>query len=99
MLLHDPTSHRRNIPRHSSLVGWVAVAVAVAVVGAVPQGMSASSVLILSVLEVDDSVFPSPVAVTTFPLQAPPASGPEIPWLLVTDEVNPPFDSCPISVR
>ena len=27
------------------------------------------------------------------------ASGPEIPRLLVTDEVNPPVDSCPISVR
>ena len=66
--------------------------------------MSVSSVLILSVLEdsqpeVDDSVFPSPVAVATFPLQAPPASGPEIPQLLVTDEVNAPVDSCPISIR
>ena len=86
VLLHDPTSRRRNIPRHSSLVGWVAVAVAVAVVGAVQRGTSPSSVLIMSVLEdsqpeVDNSVFPSPVAVTTFPLQAPPASGPEIPWL------------------
>ena len=76
----------------------------VAVVGTVPRGMSAWSVLIMSVLEdsqpeVDDSVFPSPVVVTTFPLQALPASGPEIPRLLVTDEVIPPVDSWPISVR
>ena len=104
VLLHDPTSHGRNILRRSSLAGRVAVAAAATVVGAVPRGMSASSVLIMSVLEdsqpeVDDSVFPSPVAVTTFPLRAPPAAGPAIPRLSVTDEVNPPVDSCPISVR
>ena len=53
---------------------------AVAVIGVVPRGMSASFVLTLSVLkdsqpEVDGSVSPSPVTVTAFPLQAPPASG------------------------
>ena len=68
------------MPHHPSLVGRVTVAVAIAVVGAVPLGMSALFVLIPSVLEnsqpeVDDSVFPPPFAVTTFPLQAPPASG------------------------
>ena len=42
---------------------------------------------------------PSPVAVIAFPLQAPPASGPEILQVLGTDEVNPPVESCPISVR
>ena len=84
MLLHDPTSHRRNIPRHSSLIGRVAVAAAITVAGAVPLGKSASFVLIPSVLEnsqpeVDDSVFPPPFATTTFPLPASPAPGPEIP--------------------
>ena len=51
VLLHDPTSHRRNIPRRSSLVGRFAVAAAVAVAGAVPPGKSASFVLIPSTLE------------------------------------------------
>ena len=49
---------------------------------------SVSTVLIPSVLkgsqpDVDDSVCLSPVVVTTFPLQAPPASGPELPRLSV----------------
>ena len=73
VLLHDPTSHRRNKTRRSSPAGRVALAVAVAVAGTVPRGMSASTVLIMSVLkdsqpEGDNSVFPSPDAVTTFPL-------------------------------
>ena len=60
VLLHDPTSQRRNILRRCSLAGCVAVAAAAAVVGAAPRRMSASSVLIMSVLEdsqpeVDDS--------------------------------------------
>ena len=64
------------------------IAVAGARAGAVPRGMDASTVLIPSVLEgsqpeVDNSVCLSPVVVTTFPLQAPPASGPEIPRLSV----------------
>ena len=50
------------------------------VAGDVPRGMDASTVLIQSALEgsqseVGDSVYLSQVAVTTFPLQAPPASG------------------------
>ena len=57
----------------------------IAVASAVPRGMDASTVLIPSVLkgshpDVDNSVCLSPV-VTTFPLQAPPASGPEFPRL------------------
>ena len=65
-------------PRQYSLVWRVAVAVAATVVGAVLRGRSATSAPIPSALEgsqpqVDDSVFPSPVAVTTSPLQAPPA--------------------------
>ena len=62
--------------------------VAVAGAGAVLRGMGASTVLIPSALEgsqpeVGDSVCPSPVVVTTFPQQAPPASGPELPQLSV----------------
>ena len=61
--------------------------VAGAIAGAVPRGMGASTVLVPSALEgsqpeVGDSVCPSPVVVTTFPLQAPPAS-PELPQLSV----------------
>ena len=64
------------------------VAVAGAIAGVVPRGMDASTVLITSTLEgsqpeVDDSVCLSPVVVTTFPLQAPLASGPELPRLSV----------------
>ena len=54
--------------------------------GAVPQGMDVSTVLNPSVLggsqlDVDDSVCLSPVIVKKIPLQAPPASGPELPRL------------------
>ena len=62
--------------------------VAGAIAGVVPRGVGASTVLIPSALEgsqpeVGDSVCPSPVVVTTFPLQAPPVSGPELPRLSV----------------
>ena len=104
MSLHDPTSHMRNTPRQSSLVGRVAVAEAAAVVGAVLQGRSTTPVPNPSALEgsqaqVDDSVSPSPVAVTISPQQAPLASGPEAPRVLVPAGANPPADSGSIFVR
>ena len=102
MLLHDTTSHRRNTPLRSSLVGRVAVAVVAAVVGAVPQGMNATSVPIPSApedsrSEADDSVSPPPGAVTTSPPQVPPASEPEHPQPSATAEANPQADLNPIS--
>ena len=42
--LHDQNSHRRNTPRRSSLVGWVAFAEAAPVVGAGLRGKSVTSV-------------------------------------------------------
>ena len=101
--LHDLTSHMRNTP-HRSSVGRVAVAEAAAVVDAVLQGRSITSVKMLSALEgsqpqVDDSVSPSPVAITIFPHQAPPASEPEAPRVLVPTGANPPTDSGSIFVR
>ena len=49
--------------------------------------------------QVDDSRFPSPVAVATSPQQAPPASEPEALRVLVPAGANPPADSSSISVR
>ena len=65
--LHDLTSHMRNTPHRSSLVGQVAEAAAV--IDAVLRGRSITSVPMPSTLEgsqlrVDDSVSPSPAAVT-----------------------------------
>ena len=102
MSLHDPTSHRRNTPCRSSLVERVAVAATV--ICAVLRGRSAISVPNPSALEgsqpqVDDSRFPLPVAVATSPKQAPPASEPEAPRVLVPAGANPPADSSSISVR
>ena len=89
VLLHDPTSHRRNTPR---LVGRVAVALVAAVVVVVPQGMIATSVPIPSAPEdsrpaADDSVSPPLGAVITSPSQ-----------LSITAEVNPQADPNPTYV-
>ena len=74
------------------------------VVGAGLRGRSIASVPNPSALEssqpqVDDSVSPSPVAVTIYPQQAPPASGPKALRVLVPTEANPPADSVSIFVR
>ena len=96
--LHDLTSHMRNTPHRSSLIGQVAV------VDAVIRGRSIASVPMPSALEgsqlrVDDSVSPSPAAVTVSLHQVPPASEPEAPWLLVPAGANLPTDSGSIFVR
>ena len=98
--LHDLTSHMRNKPHRSNLVGQVAVAEVAAVVGADHRGRSVASVPMPSALEgLQLRVGDSPADVTVFLHQVPPASEPEAPRLLVPAGAIPPTDSGSISVR
>ena len=102
--LHDPTSHRRNTSRLSSLVGRVAVAEMAAVAGTVHRGRSITSVPMSSSLEgsrlwVADSVSPSPAAVTVSRHQVPLASEPAAPRSSAPAGAGPPTDEASNSVR